>query len=228
MREHIEVLPDKCLACRLCEVACIAAHHGMTVKDAMKRRNEFTARVAVVKTEDGLKTSLRCHQCDDAPCAHVCPTGALQLTEKDILVRPEFCIACKMCISVCPYGAIALERQADVPAVQEEGAAVPAPRCPHREVAVRCDVCVEWRAENGKEVPACMEACKARAITLVEPDGRVIVLPPPPKKEKAEGGKPEGKPEGEKAEGAEKPAPAAEAGKGEKPAKGGKGEKKSG
>ena len=35
MTEHIQVVPDKCRACRRCEVACIAAHHGMTFKEAM-------------------------------------------------------------------------------------------------------------------------------------------------------------------------------------------------
>ena len=77
MTEHIQVVPDKCRACRRCEVACIAAHHGMSFKEAMKHRDELVSRVQVVKAE-GFKTTVRCHQCDHAPCANVCPTGALQ------------------------------------------------------------------------------------------------------------------------------------------------------
>jgi Fe-S-cluster-containing dehydrogenase component len=48
-----------------------------------------------------------------------------------------------------------------------------------REVAVRCDMCQGWREKNGKKITACMEACPARALSMVEPDG-TVVLPPPP------------------------------------------------
>ena len=51
MIEHIQVIPDKCRACRRCEVACIAAHHGMTFKEAMKHRDVLVSRVQVVKAE---------------------------------------------------------------------------------------------------------------------------------------------------------------------------------
>ena len=80
MTEHIQVVPDKCRACRRCEVACIAAHHGMSFKEAMKHRDELVSRVQVVKAE-GFKTTVRCHQCPHAPCVNVCPTGALQQDE---------------------------------------------------------------------------------------------------------------------------------------------------
>ena len=85
MTEHIQVVPDKCRACRRCEVACIAAHHGMSFKEAMKHRDELVSRVQVVKAE-GFKTTVRCHQCDHAPCANVCPTGALQQDADVILL----------------------------------------------------------------------------------------------------------------------------------------------
>ena len=77
MIEHIQVIPDKCRACRRCEVACIAAHHGMTFKEAMKHRDVLVSRVQVVKAE-GFKTTVRCHQCNPAPCCNICPTGALR------------------------------------------------------------------------------------------------------------------------------------------------------
>lgn len=34
-------------------------------------------------------------------------------------------------------------------------------------VAVRCDLCREWRAEEGKEVSACVEACPFGALRMV-------------------------------------------------------------
>jgi carbon-monoxide dehydrogenase iron sulfur subunit len=184
MHEHIEVIPDKCRACRRCEVACIAAHHGMTFKEAMKHRDELVSRVQVVKTE-GFKTTVRCHQCDPAPCCNVCPTGALQQEDGRIIVRVQFCAACKMCLAVCPYGAISLEH-IGMPGVGGDSETM-AQRS-RREVAVRCDMCQAWRDKNGKKITACMEACPARALSMVEPDGTVILPPAPEAKPDAVAG----------------------------------------
>ncbi len=181
MIEHIRVTPDKCRACRRCEVACIAAHHNMSFKEAMKHRDVLVARVQVVKAE-GLKTTVRCHQCQPAPCCNVCPTGALQ-QEEDGRIRfsEDLCIACKMCISACPYGTISLDAAAhELPAA--EGEEAPALVAPGRQVAVRCDMCHAWRMENGKKITACMEACPVRALSMVQPDGSIVEPPLPEKK----------------------------------------------
>ena len=185
MTEHIQVVPDKCRACRRCEVACIAAHHGMSFKEAMKHRDELVSRVQVVKAE-GFKTTVRCHQCDHAPCANVCPTGALQQdADGRIIMRVQYCVACKMCIAACPYGTITLET-IGMPSVDGDDGETLAQRA-RREVAVRCDMCRAWRMENGKRITACMEACPAHALSLVLADGSVVQAPAPEKKPAAEG-----------------------------------------
>ena len=188
MTEHIQVVPDKCRACRRCEVACIAAHHGMSFKEAMKHRDELVSRVQVVKA-DGFKTTVRCHQCPHAPCVNVCPTGALQQDEKGrIIMRVQYCVACKMCMAACPYGTITMET-IGMPSVDGEDGETLAQRA-RREVAVRCDMCRAWRMENGKRITACMEACPAHALSLVLADGTVVEVPKPEKKavESASGG----------------------------------------
>ena len=188
MTEHIQVVPDKCRACRRCEVACIAAHHGMSFKEAMKHRDELVSRVQVVKA-DGFKTTVRCHQCPHAPCVNVCPTGALQQDEKGrIIMRVQYCVACKMCMAACPYGTITMET-IGMPSVDGEDGETIAQRA-RREVAVRCDMCRAWRMENGKRITACMEACPAHALSLVLADGTVVEVPKPEKKavESASGG----------------------------------------
>ena len=76
-RYMIESVPEKCKACRRCEIACIAAHHGLTFKEALKKRDELVARVHVVKS-GSVKSPISCRQCENAPCARICPTGALQ------------------------------------------------------------------------------------------------------------------------------------------------------
>lgn len=185
MTEHIQVVPDKCRACRRCEVACIAAHHGMSFKEAMKHRDELVSRVQVVKAE-GFKTTVRCHQCDHAPCANVCPTGALQQdADGRIIMRVQYCVACKMCIAACPYGTITLET-IGMPSVDGDDGETLAQRA-RREVAVRCDMCRAWRMENGKRITACMEACPAHALSLVLADGSVVQAPAPEKKAAVEG-----------------------------------------
>lgn len=182
MIEHIRVIPDKCKACRRCEVACIAAHHNMSMKEAMQHRDTLVSRVQVVKAE-GLKTTVRCHQCDPAPCCQICPTAALRQDEDGrIIMHEEHCIACEMCIAACPYGTISLDA---LPGPSEDCAANETPAClaAHpREVAVRCDMCHDWRLENGKKITACMEACPFQALAMILPDGTVVEAPKPEKK----------------------------------------------
>ena len=178
MIEHMRITPDKCKACRRCEVACIAAHHDMSFKEAMKHRDVLVSRVQVVKAE-GLKTTVRCHQCKDAPCCNVCPTQALQQQEDGrINFNEESCIACEMCIKACPYGTISLDEMRVKKGEGEEAEHVAS----GRKVAVRCDMCHAWRMENGKKITACMEACPVRALYMVEADGNIMEVPAPQKK----------------------------------------------
>ncbi len=179
MHEHIQVVPNKCRACRRCEMACIAAHHGISIKEAMKHRNELVSRTQVVKT-DLFKTTVRCHQCDPAPCCAICSTGALrQQANGVIIMHEEMCAACKMCVAACPYGTIAMEA-VGMPDMTADNAETMAQRA-RREVGVRCDMCEGWREDNGKKITACVEACPARALSLVLPDGTVIESPIQPK-----------------------------------------------
>lgn len=182
MIEHIKVTPEKCKACRRCEVACIAAHHGLSFKEAMKHRDMYVSRVQVVKAE-GLKTTVRCHQCDPAPCCNICPTGALQ-QDKDgrIVLHEQHCIACKMCVSACPYGTISLDTLCGEEVTGEKGEVAQTCGFPRKEVAVRCDMCHAWRMENGKKVTACMEACPVRALSMIDADGTLVEMPAPEKK----------------------------------------------
>ena len=208
MQEHIQVIADKCLACRRCEVACIAAHHGLSFKEAMKQRDVLVSRVRAVKTDD-FKTTVSCHQCSPAPCCNICPTGALQ-QESDgaITMRVQLCVACKMCLAVCPYGVISLET-IGMPDVSGDAETV-AQRT-RREVAVRCDMCKAWREVNGKKITACMEVCPARALSMVMPDGSVVEAPVEKKAKKAVEDKPAAEAPAAAPKAEEAPQPTAEA-----------------
>ncbi|MFO4006173.1 4Fe-4S binding protein, partial [Enterobacter hormaechei] len=70
MNQFILADPEKCIGCRTCEVACMMSHQSSATPVA------FTSRIRVVKGGT-FTTAVGCHQCEDAPCANVCPTGAI-------------------------------------------------------------------------------------------------------------------------------------------------------
>lgn len=153
---------DKCRACRKCELACIASHNQMSIKEAVKHRKELEPRVHVVKTEN-LKMPVQCHQCEDAPCARICPTDALvQEPGGPIIMRSQYCAGCGLCVMACPYGAIS---RSFIKLTEEEKARFERsePRC----IAVRCDLCSEWRQSEGKDTSACVEACPYGALRMI-------------------------------------------------------------
>lgn len=190
MSEQIIMYPERCRACRRCEVACIAARHNLSFKDATKRKKEFGARLTVVKT-DSYKTTVRCHQCNPAPCCHICPTGALQQGADGIIhMSPELCIACEMCIDACPYGAVHIDT-VELPVAKVEDDPHDVELTQPRRIAVRCDLCRDWRKENNKACTACMEACPAHAMALQLDDGTLVT---PPKPERKVAPKPAAKP----------------------------------
>ncbi|MCR4666062.1 MAG: 4Fe-4S binding protein [Desulfovibrio sp.] len=177
MQEHVQVESSKCKACRRCEVACIASHHGLDFKTAMKQKALYSPRCWAVKGDD-YKTSVRCHGCNPAPCCNICPTGALtQNKDGSFTIHLELCAGCMMCMSVCPYGVIAPEVMA-----KEENAENLPVKAKQKPIAVRCDLCHDWRIEKGVEYTACMEACMTRALTLVKRDGTIVEAPQPEKK----------------------------------------------
>ncbi|MBQ4797356.1 electron transport protein HydN, partial [Pectobacterium versatile] len=65
----------------------------------------FTPRLKVVKGLN-VSTTIQCRHCEDAPCANVCPNGAIVHAGDHIRVQQEKCIGCKTCVVACPYGAM--------------------------------------------------------------------------------------------------------------------------
>jgi len=137
---------ERCMACRSCELACAVAHSGAAdVLEAVRQEPRPQSRVRV-ESAGGRAVALQCRHCEDAPCVAVCPTEAVHRAGErgPVLIDADRCIACKMCLMVCPFGAIEMAR---------DGRAV-----------VKCDLCAE-RASRG-EAPACVSACPTRALVL--------------------------------------------------------------
>ena len=138
MNQFIMADSEKCIGCRTCEVACMVSHQNATP-------GACTSRIRVVKG-DTFTTAVGCHQCEDAPCANVCPTQAIHRTAGAWLVEQARCIGCKSCMVACPFGAMQVRVVED------------------RVQALKCDLCAH--REGG---PACVEACPTHALRCIDP-----------------------------------------------------------
>lgn len=148
--------PKVCIGCATCMAGCYESSY--------KRGKLAVSRLIVTRTASGTMPN-QCRQCDDAPCANVCPTGALRIGEKSIELYEEICIGCKMCTLACPFGAIKAEAEI-MPSVNysmepkynlglesESGA---------KSIAIKCDLCAG--SESG---PTCVQVCPTGALMFI-------------------------------------------------------------
>jgi electron transport protein HydN len=146
--------PAKCIGCRTCEVACVLAHSAPGALTQLSPAR-FIPRLKVVKTTR-VSTPVQCRQCEDAPCAAVCPTNTLIQSNGSVQVVQSRCIGCKSCMLACRYGTIEIvPSELAYPEPQPVGST-------HVE-AFKCDLCVG--REGG---PACLQVCPTKAIYLVD------------------------------------------------------------
>jgi anaerobic carbon-monoxide dehydrogenase iron sulfur subunit len=98
----ISVYPERCTACRLCELAC-----------SFKKTGEFnptSSRVRVsIFADEFFQTPIVCAQCDEAWCMKACPSGAISRDYGGRVVKVDWekCVGCCMCTLACPFGSIA-------------------------------------------------------------------------------------------------------------------------
>jgi Fe-S-cluster-containing hydrogenase component 2 len=128
---------EKCTGCRLCELVCAVKHYGIS--------NPARARIKVMKWEqEGIYVPMSCQQCQDAPCQNICPAKAISRDEemRRVMVDYDKCIGCRLCVAVCPFGAMSfnvIDRQ-----------------------VLKCDLC------DGD--PQCVRFCDRKAVDFVSPD----------------------------------------------------------
>ncbi|EAX1661227.1 electron transport protein HydN, partial [Salmonella enterica] len=96
MNRFIIADASKCIGCRTCEVACVVSHQEN--QDCASLTPEtFLPRIHVIKGVN-VSTATLCRQCEDAPCANVCPNGAISRDKGFVHVMQERCIGCKTCV----------------------------------------------------------------------------------------------------------------------------------
>lgn len=157
-----------CIGCRTCEASCSENHRLQGL--------QTQARLKVMRNEKESAPQL-CHQCEDAPCAQVCPVNAINRINNAIQLNESLCVSCKLCGLACPFGTIEFcgSRPQGIPADSDTPIAPPAPPeltrvspfldwiAGVRAIAVKCDLC--YFDERG---PACVRTCPTKALRLID------------------------------------------------------------
>jgi carbon-monoxide dehydrogenase iron sulfur subunit len=121
---------SSCVGCHLCELACSLKHESVI--------NPLLSRITIItEPESPVSIQRTCMQCRDAPCMRVCPVGAITYNASTgaYEINQDACIGCYECAYACPYGAIIINREAQV---------------------VKCDLC-------GGD-PECVKVCPMNAL----------------------------------------------------------------
>ena len=105
MRKILFVDYDKCNGCELCVLHC-----------SFQRTQTFSRSRSAVKLikeeEKGLFVTNMCQHCLEPECVLVCPVDAIGRDEKTGIVShdTDICLkGCKLCLEICPYGALSLD-----------------------------------------------------------------------------------------------------------------------
>jgi carbon-monoxide dehydrogenase iron sulfur subunit len=137
MAKVLTINYEKCTGCRQCELVCSVFHDGVS--------NPSRSRINIIKWEsEGLYVPMSCQQCEDAPCMSVCPVKAIHRHSELDYVKVDYdvCIGCRLCVAVCPFGAMNYN--------------------PTDKKVFKCDLC------DGE--PYCVRFCEVNAIEYVDAD----------------------------------------------------------
>lgn len=116
---------ERCIFCHACVVTCERVHGE--------------ARISVEAVRDRASVPVSCHHCETAPCATICPAGAIVQEASIVAFDAGKCTRCGLCVIACPFGAVDLDTTFMVQ---------------------RCDPC------HDREVPACVITCPTEALIL--------------------------------------------------------------
>ena len=131
---HIQWDKVLCSNCMSCVIVCAERHTGTSAPSRAR------IRIQVDLLLDNDVTAHYCRQCEDAPCAEVCPEEAIAFDGelRAWLVDEEKCLGCALCEEACPYEAIQVDMITGI--------------------AAKCDLC-------GGAV-RCVEICPTQALVL--------------------------------------------------------------
>ena len=125
----------KCIGCHACTIACKAEHD---IPVGVNRCWVKTVEKGTFPDTRRFFFPVLCNQCDEAPCAKICPTNALFKRRDGIVdLNGDSCIGCRACMVACPYDQLFID--------------------PNTHTAEKCNFCAN-RVEN-ELLPACVSVC---------------------------------------------------------------------
>ena len=133
MSKKLMVIPEQCSGCRICELVCAIKHFGVN------NPKKSAIKVLTIYPHPVVRMPIVCSQCKVLTCAQVCPVDALQRSDGVMQLDKENCISCYKCVEACPFGAIYVHEDYDLPII--------------------CDMC-------GGD-PECVKKCPTGALRLI-------------------------------------------------------------
>ncbi len=125
MKTLMVIDPRMCTECQECINAC-KKEHGIS-------RAKKTSTLPIF--------CLQCHP-EKAPCARICPTGAIKEDGGTLIVDETACILCRLCMIACPVGMLVMDTE--------------------NKTMQKCTLCLD----SDRIIPACVEACKDNVLKL--------------------------------------------------------------
>lgn len=101
MQKLIRFEPSKCIACKMCELACSFKHFSEFAPSKARIVNEAFL-------EEAAYITVTCLQCEDPWCMKACPTGAITKNPLTglVTINEDKCVGCRACVAACPFGMI--------------------------------------------------------------------------------------------------------------------------
>ncbi len=148
-----------CNGCYCCQIACKDEHVGNDWTPYAKPQpdtgqfwlgidEKVHGHVPHVKVS---YTPHLCQHCDEAPCIDVCKAQAISKREDGlVLLAPEQCTGCRLCVDACSYGAIFFNDSMNI--------------------AQKCTGCAHLldSAPDEWTVPRCVDQCPTDALRFGE------------------------------------------------------------
>ncbi len=136
MSAMLLLIADRCVGCRICELACSLKH------EKVFNPNKSRIWIEYEGTPELWNPNV-CRSCGKPPCAEACPTDpkAIFRDEKiggGMKIKEDICIKCGKCIEACPFAGVSWHPDTELPLV--------------------CNVC------EGE--PACVPVCPSEALLL--------------------------------------------------------------
>lgn len=164
MNRFVTTDPSRCIGCNTCMAACAQVHRVAGLQSH--------PRLTVTRTQQATAPVV-CRQCEDAPCARVCPVNAIRHSSGSIDLDEKTCVGCKLCALACPFGAITVDGTS-IAGVAGIGDTTPNHAAGMSRVlvwepgvhsiAVKCDLCA-FQPRG----PECVRVCPTRALVVMDP-----------------------------------------------------------